>query len=120
MISKPSAFATAGWAYGVLDMALAVSLLESEGIYVLQHGYFHATNAPHYATALGGVELRVPLSQVDLARELLAGAEIIRTRESLWMRSLVAAAVFFLNGLPAPPSGLYPVRSSAVLARQGT
>lgn len=65
-------FETVAWVYDPSDLALLLSLFESEDIFVLSIGRGHAAADPPLATALGGVELRVHVEDGDDARLLLA------------------------------------------------
>ena len=71
-MAKPE-LVTVGWAYGVAEAGLAISLLEASGIKVFPHCWYTATFQWHLTHALGGVELQVPAAQAENALDLLAG-----------------------------------------------
>ena len=52
----PDRFETVAWVYDPSDLALLLSLFESEDIFVLPIGRWHASVDPPLTTALGGVE----------------------------------------------------------------
>jgi hypothetical protein len=115
-----SDFATAGWAYGPAEVASALSILQAAGIGVLPHGYHHASTAWHYVTALGGVELRVPASQAEIAREILSAMPFTRTRGKVWLGFASACLLLMLAGVavPPPPGGLYAVRPAVATGKK--
>jgi len=117
MISQPSDFRTVGWAFGMADAALAVSMLDSAGIYVLPHCYHHASVSLHHVTALGGVELRVPTSSADDAIAILGDVSFSNAHASRWLGVLAGLMVLFWVGIPAPPGGLF-VRRAVVAGAQ--
>jgi len=120
MTSPRSDFATAGWAYGPAEAATAVSILQAAGIRVLPHGLQHASVAWHHVTALGGVELRVPVAQAQIAREILNAAPFTRSGGNVWLRLVSGAVMFLCFGLllPLPSGGLYTVRPAVALAQR--
>lgn len=117
MISQPSDFRTVGWAFGMTDAALAISMLESAGIYVLPHSHHHASVALHHVTALGGIELRVPASTADDAIALLSEVRFSNARSKRWLVVLAGLMVLFWVGIPAPPAGLFVKRPVIVGSR---
>lgn len=72
MIEAPDRFETVAWVYDPSDLALLLSLFESEDIFVLPIGRLHAAADPPLTTALGGVALRVHADDADDARLVLA------------------------------------------------
>ena len=64
-------FETVAYVYSPSDLALLLSLFESEDIFVLPVGRWHASADPPLTTALGGVELRVHAEDADDARLVL-------------------------------------------------
>jgi hypothetical protein len=114
-----SDFATAGWAYGPAEVASALSILQAAGIRVLPHGFHHASAAWHYVTALGGVELRVPASQAEIAREILSAMPFAQSRGNVWLGFASACLLLILAGVAVPPptGGLYAIRPAAAVAK---
>ena len=117
MILQPSDFRTVGWAFGMAEAALAVSVLNSAGIYVLLHSHYHASVALQYVTALGGVELRVPSSQAEDAIALLSEASFLRSNSSWWRVVLATVFVLFWFAIPVPPGGLFVARAVVATPR---
>ena len=113
MTPRPSDFATAGWAYGPTETASAICALEAAGIRVLAHTLHYATMVPHFMTALGGIELRVPAADAEAAREVLASISFSRARGNIWLRAVGGLMLLLWIGMPLPASGLYGVRPIA-------
>ena len=89
------------------QLVVVQSLLHQARIAVCPVGYHHLTNQWPLALALGGIELRVPESQAEDARALLASLppptaswrDFGRTR---WVRLLVLLALYFFACVPPP------------------
>ena len=98
-------FETVAWVYSPSDLALLLSLFESEDIFVLPIGRWHASVDPPLTTALGGVALRVHPEDADDARLVLASLPPMPFRAPL-ARSLplaVLMVLLFLVVLAPPP-----------------
>ena len=119
MTPRSSDFATAGWAYGPSEVAYAICALEAAGIRVLPHGFHHASVAWHHVIALGGVELRVPTAQAEIAREILSSADFSQSRSNAWLLFLAGLMLFLWIGPPLlPVGGLFIVRPTAAAAQK--
>lgn len=87
------AFTTVAYGYGLAETRVAVSFLEAHGITVTPAAIEHAGYAWQAVTALGGIELRVPTAQAELAARLLhSGAEPPPRRRSLLLRVVFQVA----------------------------
>lgn len=107
-MSAPADFETVAWVYDPSDLALLLSLFESEDIFVLPIGRWHASVDLPLTTALGGVELRVHAGDAADARLLLASLPPVH-RESFPVALLVLLLLLtLLLGLAAPPSRQVP------------
>jgi len=110
MSSGPD-FETVAFVYSPSDLALLLSLFESEDIFVLPIGRWHASVDPPLTTALGGVELRVHREDADDARLVLASLPPVPFRVPL-ARFLPHAAwlllLFLLLVVLAPPPRQIP------------
>ena len=108
-MSSASDFETVAFVYCPSDLALLLSLFESEDIFVLPIGRRHASADPPLTTALGGVELRVHAEDADDARRVLASLPPIPFRvpfATSLLAALVIALLFFV--LMAPPPRQVP------------
>lgn len=87
---------------------------------MLPHGFHHASAAWHYVTALGGIELRVPASQAEIAREILSAMPFSKSRGNVWLGVVSACLPFLRAGgaVPPPMGGLYAVRPSVAVAKK--
>lgn len=94
---------TVGWAYGMPEAALALSLLKSHGVRAFPQSWYTLTMHWHLTHALGGIALCVPASQRGVALEILADFEPTRRKRALW-RILVMVLVWVWVALPPPPS----------------
>jgi len=117
--AAPDRFETVAWVYDPSDLALLLSLFESEDIFVLQIGRFHAAVEPNLTTALGGVALRVHAEDADDARLVLASFDPSPFREGLSLQ-FVVLMLLLLVLLAAPPPRQAPtfVLRGAVAARR--
>ena len=68
-------FETVAFVYDQSQLALLLSLFESQGIWIVPTTYHHATTQWNWTLALGGVELRVHEADGATARALLAGID---------------------------------------------
>lgn len=96
-------FEAVAWVYSPSDLALLLSLFESEDIFVLPIGLWHASVDPPLTTALGGVELRVHADDADDARLVLASLPAVyRERLSVALGLLLILLTLTL-ALAVPP-----------------
>ena len=95
---------TVGWAYGMPEASLALSLLESHGIRAFSQSWYMLTVDWTLSHALGGIALCVPASQRSAAMEILADFVPTRRRRPLWWL-LVMVLIWGWAGFPPPPSG---------------
>jgi hypothetical protein len=101
-------FATVAYVYSPSDLALLLSLFESEGIFVMTIGRGHAAVDPMVVTALGGIELRVHHGDAGEARALLASLEPVPYRARLFTGSVPVDLLFLILmliafGMAPPP-----------------
>ena len=102
--AAPDGFETVAWVYDPSDLALLLSLFESEDIFVLPTGRLHAAVDPPLTTALGGVELRVPAEDAADARLVLASLPPIPFRTP----ALPLLVLLLLMVMLAPPARQVP------------
>mgnify|MGYP000583428482 CR=1 FL=1 len=95
---------TVGWAYGMPETALALSLLESHGIRAFPQSWYMLTVDWTLSHALGGIALCVPASQRAAAAEILADCVPTRRRRPLWWLA-VMVMIWAWVGFPPPPTG---------------
>jgi hypothetical protein len=101
----PDRFETVAFVYSPADLALLLSLFESEDIFVFTVGRWHASVDPPLTTALGGVALRVHAADADDARQVLASLPPIPYRAPLarFFPLAVLMVLLFLVALASPP-----------------
>jgi len=101
-------FETVAFVYDQSQLALLLSLFESEGIWVVPTAYFHATAQWNLALALGGVELRVHEADAVAARALVARIDPILSPRPIFsdVRPLEILLILglFLVSFFAPPA----------------
>lgn len=107
--------ANVAYACGPADIALALSRLEANGLVVFPAFHYTVSNAWHWTLALGGVALKVPLSQVASAEALLGELRPITQRPGM-LALTVCLLGFLVAWLPPPVSGLFPARSPVAAA----
>jgi hypothetical protein len=104
----PDRFATIAFVYSQTELAVLLSLLANEDIYVLPIARGHASVEWHLTVALGGIEIRVHAADAAAARALLAGIDRTPFRGRILFdnRLLDVAAVLllFFTGLFLPPA----------------
>jgi len=66
----PDRFATIAFVYSQSELAVLLSLLANEDIYVLPIGRDHGSVAWYLTVALGGIEIRVHATDAAAARAL--------------------------------------------------
>ncbi len=120
MKRPPPDFATVGWAYGMSEAALAVSVLEAAGVQVLPHTRHMASIAWHQTHALGGIELRVPASQAALASDVLASLQSDKPRRKSVASAILALVILAIVGIPPPASGFFAVRAAPAATSRET
>jgi hypothetical protein len=112
-------FPTVACAHGLVECAIAVSMLEAAGISVLALPKAMASVTWHWMGALGGIEIRVPVHQAEMAMDILIHLDAAPKPRRRSIFSTVAVAIVFLwgalHGVPPPASGFYVV--SGVRAR---
>ncbi|HEV2816722.1 MAG TPA: hypothetical protein VGW40_05825 [Allosphingosinicella sp.] len=121
MTAAPDRFETVAFVYSPSDLALLLSLFESEDIFVFTVGRWHASADPPLTTALGGVELRVHAAEAEDARLVLASLPPIPCRAPLARFIPLAAlmVLLFLVMLVPPPRQIPTfVLRGAVAARR--
>ena len=100
--APPDRFETVAWVYSPSDLALLLSLFESEDIFVLPIGRWHASADPPLTTALGGVELRVHHEDAQDARLVLASLPPVY-REPLSLAFALLMILIILTVFAPPP-----------------
>jgi hypothetical protein len=96
-------------AFGIRDFSVCRGYLEAHGILVVAEQWHVLANLPHYAGAIGGIPIRVPLRQGQRATALLRSIEAEQDpaddrhaiRYRVWIAVLFIAALGFAA---APPS----------------
>jgi len=100
-------FEAIAWVYSPSDLAILLSLLEGEDIFVTTSGRGHASVALGLTTALGGVALRVHRDDAEDARALLAALDPALYRARLpfgsWPLDLLLFLFLAFLGAPPPP-----------------
>jgi hypothetical protein len=104
----PGRFETVAYVYSQSDLALLMSVFESEDIWLLAIGRLHIAVNPGIATALGGVELRVHAEDAEDARTVLARLDPIPYRASFFTGSFPIDLLFLVLmmvvfAVPPPP-----------------
>lgn len=107
----PDRFETVAYVYSQSDLALLMSVFESEDIWLVAVGRLHVAANPGLATALGGVELRVHEADVQDARLVLASLDPIPWRAPLFTGVFAIDLLFLLMllllfGVPPPPRAM--------------
>jgi hypothetical protein len=102
-MSAAGDFETVAWVYDPSDLALLLSLFESEGIWVWPLGRQHAAIDWPLTTALGGVSLRVHVEDAFDARMILASLPAIPFRAPLTISSALLMLLLFLLFQAPPP-----------------
>jgi len=98
---------TIAYVYSPSDLAVLLSLFENADISVFGVGRGHASAQPGLVTALGGVQLRVHVEDLDEASALLAALDPIPYRAPLpfgfWPLDLLLFLSLAFFGAPPPP-----------------
>jgi hypothetical protein len=101
-------FETIAWVYSQSELAVLLSLLANEDIYVLPIGRGHASVAWGNTLALGGIEVRVHMAEAENARGLLAGIDRTPFRRGVFsdnrLVDCVVMVVLAIAGLFIPPA----------------
>lgn len=101
-------FETIAWVYSQSELAVLLSLLAHEDIYVLPIGRGHASVAWGNTLALGGIEVRVHAAEAEYARALLAGIDRTPFRRGVFSDNRLidgfVMVVLAVVGLFAPPA----------------
>lgn len=115
-------FETVAYVYSPSDLALLLSVFQSEDIPLVAIGRCHIAVNPALATALGGVELRVHAEDARDARLVLAGLDPIPCRGPLFTGSLPIDLLFLLLLMflfaVAPPPRTMPCFVGVAAARR--
>ena len=101
-------FETVAYVCSQSDLALLMSVFESEDIWLLAVGRHHIAVDPAIATALGGVQLRVHAEDAEDARTVLARLDPVPYRARLFTGIFAIDLVFlvlmlFVFGMAPPP-----------------
>ena len=124
MTAPPSdRFETIAFVYSQTELAVLLSLLEHEDIWVVPVGRGHVSSQWTATVALGGVELRVHPADSGRARALLAGIDPVQVWRGFFFRNRLLDVVLILlllaMGWMAPPARL-PAAFVGVAARVRT
>ena len=118
---SPARFETVAFVYSQTELAVLLSLLEHEDIWVVPVGRGHVSIQWTATVALGGVELRVHEAEAARARALLAGLDRVQVWRGFFFRNrLLDVALILLllaMGWLAPPARL-PAAFIGVAARR--
>jgi hypothetical protein len=103
-------FETIAWVYSQSELAVLLSLLANEDIYVLPIARGHASVEWGLTLALGGIEVRVHAAEAEAARILLAVIDRTPFRRGVFSDNRlvdgVIMVVLALAGLVASPARL--------------
>jgi hypothetical protein len=106
--ASPDRFETVAWVYSQSELAVLLSLLANEDIYVLPVARGHASVEWGVTLALGGIEVRVHASEGEDARTLLAGIDRTPFRRGVFSDNRlvdgVIMVVLAVTGLFVPPA----------------
>ena len=112
MSEAPDRFETVAWVYSQSDLAIILSLLEHEDIWVLPVGYHHISVQWSWTIALGGVELRVHAEDAVAARALFADAARAPCRRGVFadnrLLDILIVLLLFATSFFAPPARMPP------------
>jgi len=116
-------FETIAYVYSQSDLALLMSVFESEDIWLVAIGRLHIAVNPGVATALGGVELRVHAVDAEDARTVLASLDPVPYRARLFtgifaIDLLFLVLMLFVFGVPPPPR-MFPCFVGIAARREG-
>lgn len=107
---KTSNLVTVGRAYSGSTAAQVMAMLESSGIKVFAHPWHMQAMQWNLTHALGGIELQVPASQVELADVILADVEMTSLSSNRLLMLLIGVigviGVIWV-AVPPPPSGFF-------------
>ena len=119
--SAPDRFETIAYVYGQPELAVLLSLLENEDIWVVPIGRGHISVQWSWTVALGGIRLRVHEADAARARALLAGIDDVQIWRGFFFRNRLLDVVLLLLllflGVLAPPARL-PAFFVGVAARR--
>jgi len=106
--AAPDRFETVAFVYSQSDLALLLSVFESEDIWLVAIGRLHVAVDPSLAVALGGVELRVHEEDAEDARTVLASLDPVPHRARLFtgifpIDLLFLVLVLVVFAVPPPP-----------------
>jgi hypothetical protein len=121
MAPAADGFATIAYVYSQTELAVLLSLLEDEDIWVAPVGRGHISVDWTIAVALGGVELRVHAAEAARARALLGRIDDVHVWRGFFLRNRLLDIALILLLLPmtlvAPPARL-PAFFVGVAARR--
>jgi hypothetical protein len=119
----PDRFETIAYVYSQSDLALLMSVFESEDIWLVAVGRLHIAVDPGIATALGGVELRVHAEDAEDARRVLASLEPIPYRAPFFTGSFPIDLLFLVLMMVVfavpPPPRMIPCFVGVAARREG-
>jgi hypothetical protein len=108
MIDAPDRLETIAWVYSQSELAVLLSFLANQDIYVLPIARGHASVDWGFTLALGGIEVRVHADEAEDARILLAGIDRTPFRRGVFSDNRlidgVIMVVLVVAGLFAPPA----------------
>ncbi|HMG48209.1 MAG TPA: hypothetical protein VK614_12200 [Allosphingosinicella sp.] len=108
--SDPDVFETIAYVYSQPELAVLLSLLEDEDIWVAPVGRGHVSVQWTWTVALGGVELRVHAADAARARALLARIDDVHVWRGFLLKNRLLDLALILMLLPlamiAPPARL--------------
>ncbi|HVQ09464.1 MAG TPA: hypothetical protein VMS43_13615 [Allosphingosinicella sp.] len=115
-------FETIAWVYSQSELAVLLSLLAHEDIYVLPIGRGHASVAWGNTLALGGIEVRVHAAEAEDARLLLAGIDRTPFRRGVFSDNRLVdgliMVVLTVAGLFVPPARIPAVFVAPAVVRR--
>jgi hypothetical protein len=115
-------FETLAWVYSQSELAVLLSRLEHEDIYVLPIARGNASVDWGLTLALGGIELRVHAAEAEDARTLFAGIEPTPFRRGVFSDNRVVdgfiMVVLAVAGLFLPPARIPAVFVAPAVVRR--
>ena len=107
-MARSTAPVTVGWYLNPVEAQIAKSQLESEGIPAFLHSINHSSMIWPITLALGGIQLQVPPSAVDRAKEILEIEDLAHDEELVLLSEMQERRYTNLRSLLAVIDGIEP------------
>jgi hypothetical protein len=122
-MSAAAEFETIAFVYSQPELAVLLSLLEDEGIWVVPVGRGHVSVQWTWTVALGGVELRVHAADAARARAALGRIDDVHVWRGFLLKNRLLDLALILMLLPlaliAPPARLPAFFVGLTVRREG-